>query len=907
MLTLSSAKADEPLELKGDFREGGVLYIYFCDNGKTVLGCTQGKNRAYVQAESTSFQLGAIDSPCTLTVGRTQGSAPFAGMFGPIALLDKDISSVLQGSSGAANNLIRAIAQPNAAAFETLFALCTIEPADDVIRALVGIGFPAERREDKPAPRFDFIPREILCPQDDASRWMLENGAKRPVKVDLKYVVSSEHSIYSTNAVFCFLRFAPKTLGAYERPAGVYLWGDQGQRFVLTYLGNNRLKGIASNDYYGGKWSGQEIALTYKPNPQSEITPGRMDIECIGWDNANDRIFANYVCPPGAALPSNIGDDEIWPSKPTLIRMPESYRIMARITEAMSEQWASAFTKSLCGMSASMQGWDVSKLDNPFNPGNSTAAAKDYTGSIFAFPPQDSKYYRAENGSFTPFYCAAAPIDEVIESSETTAYTTVKDVSQKVSKSFGVGLSQGAGGEKSLLNCSFKGVRETGLNGEEDHAVVVNKSVTLSQAVLLEKQWLQFNAVFIDALKNRNVNSPSDLFPIFETWGTHYPHAVTYGWGHYSLAFIDESGATRLSAAMNASSVTASIPIEDCFLNLSGSSETENKSVTQTKSKTEVKTAMQIGSNERLKAMMMDLRPISDLLQPPYLNEADLEWALTAQPFVANAIERYLESRPQLIPDGSVLYQARVVSLENLNDEPCYVNARAFMIGVKKQELGDDTIFFPESPQAINNLQPLWHDSVRLEAKGQNGAAYGLSEKEAQQGTFTSLSISRGDVSIVPEVRMTGTCQIMNSDGITKVLITTPEPLAGAIAGNDAGASNQAPPRYPSPQEIRSKQDSLGPEAVDAVGAAWIPWKYNSPQMFWSEKDENGQLVTTHEQRLIRQQVQFTALPDNGTTQVTTFDVGGVRVTLAARKIDLVQCFSPAPDKWTVPSTTGKT
>jgi hypothetical protein len=878
-LLLTSPQSHEPLIVQGKISDGATVVV--CFGQKTSLHMKCGPKAD--SQDSYSFRPGKVNGAPTLTLGCLDEDPPCAGIIGNVLLFDQDLSQALYSEKGPAVDLFVALQREN---LQGVFDIYSRGNADPDVLSLVGIGFPGE-----PTPRFDFIPREIMRPTGELPRWVLDNGDTKPIPVKLKGVADSNHAVHTTNNVFCFVRIPPmQVTPKVTSPGGVYLWGDQGQRFVLTYSGNNHFSGVADPFWYGGKWSGHKITLTYTPAPGDAHEPGRMKLECVGWDNNTEHIFATLICPAGAKLPAEIGDDVVWPASIAIKRLPADYRIAADIKTDMSEKWSSAFTKSLCNILANMQGWDISKLDNPISIGNSTAAiGTDDKDATLAPPPADSLNYRSENGSFLPYYCTTTNVDMDFRSKETTAYSSVTEVSQKVANSTELGLSVGE--QKGAMNCSFSSVRNNSIDGSEDHAITISTSVTLSQAVALEKQWLKLNPEFLRALRNAEPKVAADLYPVFNKWGTHYPNAVIYGVGHYSIAFIDESGAGKLADAQNSSSHSLDIPITDSFLKLSTSTEKDDKSQTKLKAATEVETAIGIGTHEKLTVLRLDLRPISELIQPPYVSQDDLEWLFTAQPFVQAAMESYLASRPKLVPDGNLLYQAKLLKLENLSDKPCYFNARAFMVGVRPGEDDESYIYVPAEPADQENSQPIWCDSVRLEPRGDPDATHYPAQ------TFRNLTISRGDTSIVPQIRVTGVCNVLLPDGIDDVLTTYPEAdSVWWMAGDGSAGGNPAPPPvHPSKSELKSKEESLGKVTIANVGIEWEPWQPGGPDVWFGENNASGKWTRTVVAHQVKQKLPLSNLQERGEIQESSFEVGDVRVTFQARKVDLLKCFQPAP------------
>ena len=452
-LVIKSGKNANKLVVNYDFRDGAYVTVFFNRTTKVFI-----KGKSFAQGETHLFKMGEVSGLPTLTLGNSADDTPFAGTVGFVLLFDRDISdALLSAEHGPAGQLYEAALNGNP---QRVFDLYSRGSADSAVLSLLGIAYPGE-----PVPRFDFIPREIMRPgsapaakateRQHYDRWMLAGGNMKPLHLNIPGAEDGDHAVHSTNCVYCFVRIGVRIYPQYTAPGGVYLWGDQGQRFLITYLGQNKFGGVPEY-FYGWTVKEQPITLTYIPTPEDPTQPGRMLIETTGWKNSTEHVFPSYVVPEGATLPHEIGQDVIWQDKLTLNRIPADYRIISGVKKDMTEQWSGAFTKSLCNISANMQGWDISKLDNPLSIGDSTAAVVEYTDSILDFPPADSYQYRAEAGSFMPYYCTVTNQSINFDVTKTVAHTSATEVSQTISNSTHLGLEvgEGKGGNRRIFQQS---------------------------------------------------------------------------------------------------------------------------------------------------------------------------------------------------------------------------------------------------------------------------------------------------------------------------------------------------------------------------------------------------------------------------------------------------------------------
>ncbi|MEZ5922184.1 MAG: MAC/perforin domain-containing protein [Parvularculaceae bacterium] len=161
----------------------------------------------------------------------------------------------------------------------------------------------------------------------------------------------------------------------------------------------------------------------------------------------------------------------------------------------------------------------------------------------------------------------------------------------------------------------------------------------------------EFVDALMDARSNRNADGQYDFTRIFNAFGTHYPYAVTYGAAGKLSTNITEDTLTRNFESFTRDSGTASISvnqgtvsgnISSSLRNLQGNSATTNLGVT---------TFTAVGGNgswnesgfaagDTPYPILMDLRPISDLLNPINFPD-DPEIYTTMREELASAIVAY--------------------------------------------------------------------------------------------------------------------------------------------------------------------------------------------------------------------------------------------------------------------------
>lgn len=856
-LLLSSGDTDT-VTVKMDLSKGGLLGLFF--SGAVVRVALI---KTSVRSEQ-NFSLGKLSiGDAQLRLGGSGGNKPFLGMIGSVMLFDRDIHDDLVVSQRDSHALRAWLfgGKP-----EDFFALCGAEGEGLYVKSLIGVAVPRQNR-------FDFIPRDILWPQGEPNRWVLENGHERPMKVTLANADRpDEHGVYTSNNIYCFARFSGKP----------YLWSDAGSVFELAYQGNNRFTGKGPG--------GRVLKLTHTAQTLFPYLAS-IKLDCDGWDNTRERIFATRVCPAGATV--DVPTAELWPSTLRLMCLPRDYKVFMGETskdDTNSQSVKDAFAKISPATVASMEGWDVLKINNPLNPANSAGTNKDPSDYLFQWPTGID--FRMEWGSYaTPYYCAIVNIVETDEVKTNTAYRSSSEFTQQQSQSFGVGLDVG---QESLFDFSLKNERKSATGNEAEHGVVVSHTTALQFAAVLEKQWLKLNAQFVNALKqalddipaalplgNESAPEYGSLKSLFGKWGTHYANAITYGTAEYSLGLVDDVSAMQMASDNWNTSVGVGIPIDAALAK--GKYEWGSEDGKQNKNglRSEVLRNKTVGSHEIPVPIRMDLRPITDLLQPPYIAE---EWVLNNKAHILTAWNgRFAENR-KTPADGFVLYQARVKSVENLWTEGVNrVCARVFLSGVVAHDDGGFNLWVNRDP---NKLTMAFCDTLDVPA----GRSFVWTPGSTPQFPFATLSVGIRDTSyVVPSVCITGSAVQTRGERVRAVL---PGHQVGGGWSMDPSGNTVKDPVDVTPatdDEVyaaESKIIAAGLKPVDTVGISGD---------FGASLPAQSRITDSNDHRLVefREIVKFpNSLPDDGTLVNFTIEAPGIRWHCEARKIDIAKLFS---------------
>lgn len=171
----------------------------------------------------------------------------------------------------------------------------------------------------------------------------------------------------------------------------------------------------------------------------------------------------------------------------------------------------------------------------------------------------------------------------------------------------------------------------------ESLSMVQNRAIVTHYGLVLDKSRIELSDEFrgrIIELRNRMVaDFPIDWQAFFESYGTHYPYAVTYGGMAWSETTIETSTKTLETSTDDKVSASASGVLDDVLsvgVNASSDYSEGSKSAQgSTYSRTNYGTyggsfskggGWSVGRGEEL-PVLLDLRPIMELLSPSYFDD----------------------------------------------------------------------------------------------------------------------------------------------------------------------------------------------------------------------------------------------------------------------------------------------
>jgi len=707
-LLLSSPLTPE-LTFKLDFVSGGKLCLAFGDGFVKVLASVGTNQKLEV---TRAFRAGDLKGvPSVLQLGSDSDNlptAPFCGLIGNLVLFDRSLPSIPEVF----------LASLKHHQLEDFFAGLGLEKHKDSSPALVGV----MRCSDDGTPTFDFNPRQLFWPTGTSvDSWTLRNSTGMPVQVDVPDVESSAHGIYSSFCMYCVVRIDGEP----------WLHGDEGQRFKLRYLGGDRFHAETSADYRraDGTRGALEATLTLETPDQLSLVPAS------GWTNAKEKLFPWKSSPSGTSPHGDdnepMTDDVRWPAEIVFQRTPAHYDMLrgSAEPEKQSQSFKDSFSTRLKQLGMSFRGWNLRAMDHPLNLAMCTGGQRDESMYLFLQPADDSKNYRLEGGVGVPYFCFVSAPEETDGSNSKRIYRSADEYSHDESTSYGANLT--AEGTP-LVKASFEESAGYKGNSDAEHTIAISQQTTIRYVVVLDKRWLKLAPHFVSEVHeaaSRQLNSEGEaghFDELFRSFGTHYPHAVTYGNRTYSLAVLDEDGLSDLASHGTNLSVALEVPIEEGVTAGGGISRTkkDERGHRATFSE-ETEFSKSVGTHEQPGPVLIDLRPITEILQPPFLVDETVGRAL---PQLQAGLERFLaDGRSDQLSEGMTLYQVRLVSIRNLDAKsPLFVCGRAFLAGVA---VGED-----------------WHVVVPATAKRRRSASLRVWASAQDINAETSAADSAGGV-----------------------------------------------------------------------------------------------------------------------------------------------------------------
>jgi hypothetical protein len=287
-------------------------------------------------------------------------------------------------------------------------------------------------------------------------------------------------------------------------------------------------------------------------------------------------------------------------------------------------------------------GFDVTKLTLE-NPG------AHHCLNIFIFPNGSTRKYKAYGEHVIPWGWRYTGLSQGFAEKQRTVITNTGELNASAKKTFGSKFSAGLEGVNLSLTNSENDTSLVEAMQERELTLITSANTWVSYAAVLDKANVQLSDVFYQALCDLQEDlaggGPSDAsFANFcSRVGTHYANAVTFGSKVYLVATCTNQQIVQLvnqgvdvSAGLDfgvsGSASAAGLPISE-------SEKIELNNETAQENNKKLSSILQIGKDDiiaigghsgdqatdsNLVPVMLDLRPISDLLAPPFFNDLNI-------------------------------------------------------------------------------------------------------------------------------------------------------------------------------------------------------------------------------------------------------------------------------------------
>lgn len=845
-ILISSKATPDPVRYAGDCAGLRRLFIFFSPLG--VVARMWGKlGMGSLDGKSHRFSLGTVDAgeKVSVRMGEDAGptAAPFGGFVGRMMLFDRNLDADFQAKFNP--DLVE---QWCASKIDSFHKALTNPSQQKLARSLFAVFYPPEART-------DFVPREILAPDPaGGSRWVVESGDHPSKRVVLDANPKATHGIHSSFNVFTFVRDG-------DTPC---LWGDSGQRFTLDYAGKGVFQAAGSAP---GKALKATIAYT---------DADRIEIRPDGWANATEKLFATRTFPAGSHL-DRAQPADLWPTKPALVRVPTDYDLTRNQSAPVKQDmgFKAAFSLRLKQIGTFSHGWDVTEL-GLMNPGASGGAQFDEQYYLFKQPDDNSPYYRLDQIA-TPYYCFSATPDFSIDNNGTTLYRTSSEASAAESNSLGFDI--GIAGQK-LLSLGTNNSMEQSLSKATECMLGVHRSRTVKYVLSLDRRWATLTKNFTDAVLREadaaiaGQSDPEPYHKLFVDFGTHYANAITYGSQSGEITIVDEQ--IIKSSLKTGKGIKGSIelPVDDATIGVNAGHDDTKGSGNEAQVKTENRSSIRVGSDADPLPILLDLRPVLDLLQPPYINDERVR-RTAAQ--ARAAWQRYTKggtSAPTW--ESPVFVQARMILMRNLTNENLYVVGRAFAVGTKSGS--DWDIVIPRTAAERQSGTLLWGSTAGAKFELPPLFAAGIA------GAVVTLALPRSGVDFA--IGWTGVTTVTHDAAIAAII----SDAKTAALGSQIHARGFIPKReHATPADIQARIDQLlaGAPALAANGVDWIGFDANGAALAQNAAIQTKTVNGTECNRAVfREKLKFATLANSATFTNATLKTDMVEITFQVRKFD---------------------
>lgn len=528
---------------------------------------------------------------------------------------------------------------------------------------------------------------------------------------------------------------------------------------------------------------------------------------------------------------------------------------------AQDQPWKGAFSKRLPQIGQSARGFDAAKL-SALNPGASDGAQVSEQYYVFRQPSDSTRFYRVDFIA-TPYYLfSSAPITRT-STDGTIAYKSSAEAMASESTSLGVDVGVG---DTKLFSLGMTNSSSRQSSGSSESVLALHRSRDLKYVLTLDRRWIELNPNFVEralAEADRVIagdNNPPPFHNLFENFGTHYANAITYGAQTGSVEVLDETTLGNMTQSGSSIKASLKVPIPETpvAVGLEGGQEKETKAGGEAGVRKESRASIEVGSDADPVPIFLDLRPLWELLQPPYLGDERMRRTIDA---ARAGWQQYRDRNTRALPqwEAPLLFQARLKSIAAIGAETCFVRGRAFLAAIASGS--DWSLVAPADPARRAHATPVWANAA--------SQPVGLVMPYVPAATpVATLPIPRSGA--VPAIGFTGSFTAMHQQAIAAE-VESHHPWIGG--GGFGGIPARAPA---SPAEIAAEEQKLaaGMPALDATGTDWIGFDALGKPLAQSATQWTNFFADEFDCVVFREKLKLAGLPPGPTFSTQSIVVG---------------------------------
>lgn len=476
-------------------------------------------------------------------------------------------------------------------------------------------------------------------------------GLLRPQKLDIENLEKTEHGMYASLPYYTFIK-DPVT-------DNLYIISDGLLKAQLMLIPDS----VGMRPYADGSgkfWLVAKYKIEFLRSSSGK--PPKFDNAIISFNDVNCDENAGF-------LVSGTGDFQELPSGEDIYK---GYLVRQKKKDAPQnpdiQAWDSAFKPRdhyeplyyLNGL------WNVCKLEYL------DYQKQYYTKALFALPDPESRNYTIETGSMAlPWGWLYDDTHYTGGESTTTMISTNKDVMNAVKRTTGYNISGSVdvsyGVVEASTSFSFKSsdsqMQKFATMGGEKTITTWSQYHHMDHAIAVNKIDLPLSQGFTEAVKalllmqKKNTLSQQVLTDFLDAWGTHYAYAVTYGTqGSATYNLSEQQMSQMVEKGVNYSQAwqaNATVKVMGSGGSIGGGSSSESDKQMQSKFANIVQESKETyicsggascskdgtPSGEPNVPVFLDLRPISELLGPPFFTDPEIVFDLRDRVF--EAIQAY--------------------------------------------------------------------------------------------------------------------------------------------------------------------------------------------------------------------------------------------------------------------------